>query len=119
MTKRECRYLQGGHIEIRWDWSVGLGAPLGDGHTEKLIFFFSWWFFLGKAESVTLLGFERAVNPQNLMNFVRANFEKIEILQFFPMWTTLKCKGRSKTKNNGYKYLQGAISKLDEIGQLA
>ena len=21
-------------IEIGWDWSVGLGAPLGDGHTE-------------------------------------------------------------------------------------
>ena len=34
--EREWRYLQGAlDIDIGRDWSVGLGAPLGDGHTEK------------------------------------------------------------------------------------
>ena len=66
-------------IEIVWDWSVGLGAPLGDGHTEKLKKF-NFRDFLGKAESVTLLGFEYTSNLQNLINFVGAIFEKIEIL---------------------------------------
>ena len=67
-------------IEFGRNWSVGLGAPLGDGHTEKLNFFSVSGIFSGKAESVTLLGFECTVNPQNLINFVGANFEKIEIL---------------------------------------
>ena len=44
-------------------WSVGLGAPLGDSHTEKLKFFSVSGIFSGKAESVTLLGFEYTVNP--------------------------------------------------------
>ena len=44
-------------IEIGWDWSVGLGAPLSDGHTEKLILFSVSGNFSGNAESVTLLGF--------------------------------------------------------------
>ena len=67
-------------IEIAWDWSVGLGAPLGDGHTEKLFFFSVSGIFSGKAESFTLLDFECTVNLQNLIDFVGANFEKIEIL---------------------------------------
>ena len=65
---------------IGQDWSVGLGAPLGAGHTEKLNFFLVSEIFSGKAESVTLLGVECTVNPQNLINFVGAIFEKIEIL---------------------------------------
>ena len=37
MKKREWRYLQWAlDIEIGRDWSVGLGAQLDDGHTEKL-----------------------------------------------------------------------------------
>ena len=67
-------------IEIGWDWSVGVSAPLGDGHTEKLNFFQFQGFFSGKDESVTLLGFECTVNLKNLINFVGVNFEKIEIL---------------------------------------
>ena len=63
-------------IEFGWDWSVRLGTPLGDGHRE---FFFSVsGIFSGKPERVTLLGFECTVNPQNLINFVGAIFEKIE-----------------------------------------
>ena len=77
LKKRKWRYLQGAlDIEFGRDWSFGLGAPLGDGHTE---FFFSVsGIFPGKAESVTLLGFQCTVNPQNLINFVGAIFEKIE-----------------------------------------
>ena len=66
-------------IEIGWDWSVGLGAPLGDGHTEKFFFSVSGN-FSGKSESVTLLGFECTVHPQNLINFIGAVFEIIKIL---------------------------------------
>ena len=66
-------------IEIGRDRSVGLRAPLGDGHTQKFFFSVSG-IFSGKAESVTLFGFECTVNPQNLINFVGAIFEKIEIL---------------------------------------
>ena len=62
------------------DCSVGLGAPLGEGHTEKLHFFSVSGIFSGKAESVTLLGFECTVNLQNFINFVGAIFEKIKIL---------------------------------------
>ena len=75
----------GGALDIEFGrhCSVRLGAPLGDGHRE---FFFSVsGIFSGKAESVTLLGFEFTVKPQNLINFVGAIFEKIEILQFFLM----------------------------------
>ena len=37
----EWRYLQGDlDTEFERDWSDGLGAPLGDGHTEELFFFF-------------------------------------------------------------------------------
>ena len=62
------------------DWSVGLGAPLGDGHTEKLNVFSVSGIFSGKAESVTLLGFECTVYPQHLIYLYGAIFEKIEIL---------------------------------------
>ena len=67
-------------IEIGWHWSVGLCALLGDGHTEMLNFFLVSGIFSGKAESVTLLGFECTVNLQNLINLVGAIIEKIEIL---------------------------------------
>ena len=63
-------------IEIGRDWSVGLGAPLGNGHTDMSLFFSVSGIFSGKAKSVTLLGFECTVNPQNFINFVGAIFEK-------------------------------------------
>ena len=69
-------------IEIGWHWSVGLCALLGDGHTEKLIILVSG-IFSGKAESVTLLGFECTFNAQNLIKIVGAIFEKIFFLIFF------------------------------------
>ena len=65
-------------------------------HT-KVNFFLVSGILSGKAVSVTLSGFESTVNLQNLINFVGTIFEKIEILSFFPTWTTLNFKGRSKT----------------------
>ena len=60
-------------------------------------FFLVSGIFLGKADSVILLGFECTINLQNLIKIVRAIFEKIEILIFFLMWTTLNFRGRRKT----------------------
>ena len=36
-TKKRARDICRGALDIviGWDWSVGLWAPLGDGHTEK------------------------------------------------------------------------------------
>ena len=69
-------------IEFEQDWSVSLGAKLDDG--QKIIFLVSG-IFLGKADSVILLGFECTINKQNLNKIVGAIFEKIEILNFFLM----------------------------------
>ena len=41
---------------------------------RKVNFFLGSGIFSGKAESVTLLGFECTVNPQNLINFVEVIF---------------------------------------------
>ena len=85
------------YIEFERDWRVGLGPELGDGKNLKYIFPVSG-IFPGKADSVILLGFECTINPQNLIKIVGAIFEKIKILHFFLMWTTLNFKSRSKTK---------------------
>ena len=50
---------------------------------KKTIFLVSGIFFSGKTESIRLLRFECAINPQNLMKIVGAIFEKIKILHFF------------------------------------
>ena len=70
-------------------------------------YFSSFKDFPGKADSVILLGFECTINTQNLNNIPRAIFEKIEILNFFLMWTTLNFGGSSKTERTGRRYLQG------------
>ena len=54
--------------------------------------------FPGKADSVILLRFECTINSQNLMKIVEAIFEKIKILNFFLMWTTLNFRVRGKIK---------------------
>ena len=68
-------------IEFEQDWSVGLGATLGDGYNIKKILV--TWIFPGKADSAIFLGFECAINPKNLMKIVGAIFEKMKILNFF------------------------------------
>ena len=64
------------YIEHERDWSVGLGAPLGNGHSDFFFFLVSG-IFPGKAESATFLSSQCAVNPQNLIKFDGAIFEKI------------------------------------------
>ena len=59
---------------------------LDDGHTEnKKEYFSSFRDFPGKFASVTLLGFECTINPENLIKIVGVIFEKKEILNFFHM----------------------------------
>ena len=41
------------------------------------------WIFPGKADSVILLGFGCAINPQNMIIIVGAIFEKMKIFNFF------------------------------------
>ena len=49
IKKREWIYFQGAlDIEIGRHWSLGLGAPLGNGHTEKFSFFQFQGFFREK-----------------------------------------------------------------------
>ena len=55
--------------------SVGLGATLRDRQKIKNCFS-SFKDFLGKADSVILLGFECSINSQNLIKIVGAIFEK-------------------------------------------
>ena len=77
-------------IEIGWDWSFGLGTPLGDVHTEKLNFSFQFQgFFSGKAESVTLLGFACTISPQNLVKIVGAIYEKIDFFHNYVNYVPL------------------------------
>ena len=65
-------------IECERDWSVSLGATLGDGQKIK-------HYFPGKADSVILLGIECTINTHNLIKIVGAIFEKIRIFYFFLM----------------------------------
>ena len=55
--------------------------------------------FLGKTDSIILLGFECTINPQNLIKIVRVIFEKIVVFIFFLMWTTVNFRVRGKIKN--------------------
>ena len=52
--------------------------------------------FPGKADSVLLLGFECAINPQNLIKIVRAIFEKFEIFFLFELPLILEVGGKVK-----------------------
>ena len=86
MVKKIIRsYLQGdSRYQSEQDWSVSLGATLRDGQKIKNYFPVSG-IFLGKADSVILLGFKCTINPQNLIKIVKAIFEKFKILIFFLM----------------------------------
>ena len=83
-TKKSTRdiYMRTLYIEFERDRSVGSGATLGDWQKMKN-YFSSTGIFPGNADSVILLGFEYAINPQNLIKIVGAIFEKIENLNFF------------------------------------
>ena len=87
---------------------------LGADRTLKNIFLVRW-IFLGKADNAMFLGFECTINPQNLMKIVGAVFEKMKILSFFLMSTTLNFQSRSKKKMD--IFARGfQISNVNEIG---
>ena len=92
-------------IECKRDWPVGLGATLGDGQKIKN-YFSSFRDFSEKADSVILLRFECTINPLSSIKIVGAIFEKINISNFFVMWTTLNFRSRGKTKKTSSRYLQ-------------
>ena len=72
------------YIEFEQDWWVGLGPALGDGKKNFKNIFPVSGIFPGKFASITLLGFECTINPQNLIKIVGAIFEKINFFKFFP-----------------------------------
>ena len=94
-AKDICRGTLG--IECERHRPVGLGATLGDGLKIKNNFS-SFRDFSGKSRRSHIVGFECTINPQIVIKIVRAIFQKIEILNFFLMWTTLNFRGRGKTK---------------------
>ena len=55
-------------MEFEQDWSVGVSATLSDG--QKIKNFPRYKDFPGKSDSAILLGYECAINPQNLMKIV-------------------------------------------------
>ena len=86
-------------IECEWEWSVGLGATLGDGQKIRN-YFSSFREFSGKSWNCHILGLQCSINPQNLFKIVGAIFEKIKF--FFHMWTTLNFRGRGITKKTAW-----------------
>ena len=75
--------------------------------------------FPGKAVSVTLLGFECAINPQNLIKIVGAIFEKIKMYFFFSCELPLILEVGGEVKKRLEIFTRGPqISNLNEIGRL-
>ena len=66
-------------IEIGWDWSFGLGATLGDIHTD---FFFCFREFSGKTNSV-IVGFGMHSKPTKFDEIRWSHFWKNRNLIFF------------------------------------
>ena len=95
------------NIEFESDWSFTLGGTLGE--RKKIKKYYSSYkdFFREKPIVAIFLGFECTINPQNLIIIVGAIFEKMKILNFFLMWTTLNFEYRSKTKKKSWRCLQG------------
>ena len=95
------------NIEFEQDWSVGLGANLGDATYRKLktIFLVSG-IFPGKADSAIFLGFECTINPQNLMKIVGAIFEKIKFFFIFFSCELPLILGVGAKLKKGSTYLQ-------------
>ena len=102
------------------DWSVGLGAMLGEvtQRIKKYIFIVSG-IFPGKAYSVKFLCFECTVNPQNLMKIVWALFEKIENFIFYLCELRLILRVDRKRKNGLEIFARGPnMSNVNGIDQL-
>ena len=75
--------------------------------------------FLGKADSVILLGFECTITPQNLIKIILADFDKIKILIFFSCELPLILVVGGKLKKWLEIFTRGPqISNFNDIGQL-
>ena len=82
--KRQWKYLQGGPRYRNWMTLVSWVWRSIRQQSHRIVKFFTVsGIFSGKAESVTLVGFECTVNLQNLINFDGAIFDKIENFNFF------------------------------------
>ena len=84
--------------KIERDWSVSLGATLGDGQKIKNYFSSFRDFFSGKVDSAILLSFKCTLNPQNLIKFVGATFEKIYFFFTCELPLILGVRGKLKTR---------------------
>ena len=76
--------------------------------------------FSGKFASITLLGFECTINPQNLIKIVGAIFEKINFFNFFFLYElplVLRADRKRKSKLEIFAR-RHQISNVNEIGQL-
>ena len=103
-------------IECERDWSVGLGATLGDGLKIKTIFLVSG-IFPGKADCVILLGFEYTINPENLNRW--SHFWENQNFYFFSCELPLILGVGGKLKKRLEVFTRGPqISNLNDIGPL-
>ena len=66
--------------EFEQDWSLGLGATLGDRKLKNIILVTG---IFREKPIAMLLRFECVINSQNLMKIVGAIFEKIKIKIYF------------------------------------
>ena len=91
--------------EFEQDWSVGLGATLGDGQKIKN-YYSSFRNFSGKSRWCHIVGLRMycTINPENLFKIVGAIFDKTEILNFFLCELPLILGVGKKLKNDS-RYL--------------
>ena len=84
-------------IECERDWSVSLGAMLGDGQKIKN-YISSFRDLFGKSRWCHTAGLRMYYKPTKFNQNRLTIFEKIKIFNFFLMWTTLNFRGRGKNK---------------------
>ena len=97
MNKKELKYFHGDPIYRIWTRLVSCVMHYVRRRSQRFFLLFSVsGIFPRKADNIILLGSEYTINPQNLIKFVVAIFQKISI-QFF-MWSALNFKDRTKTK---------------------
>ena len=104
----EWRYLQGGlDIEFEWNWSDGLCAPLGDGHTQEFNFF-SFRDFFRKSRQCHIVGFRMYYNPTKFDQIRGSYFWENRNFKFFLMWTTLILGVTRKRKEQAKDIYKGS-----------
>ena len=88
-------------------------------NAENYFFFLPSENFPIKFDNVKLLGLECSINPQHLMKIVKANFYKLQILNFFLNKLSLILRvGRKRKAAQKYSQQNSQIADLNELGQL-